>query len=389
MVELLFLLLPIAAGYGWYMGRRSVRQEREVQRSRFSRRYFQGLNFLLSDQPDKAVDHFIDMLAVDSETMETHMALGNLFRRRGEVDRAIRIHQNLVARPSLSYEDRRMAMQELGEDFMVAGLYDRAENIFEELKDDKDHRQHALEQLLNIYQATKDWQQAIDTAKAMGEAGGAPVTRAMAHFHCQLAELALDKGAGKDALKQYRKALEVDPGCTRARQALGQLLRERGEQEAALEVLKPVLDPDKDNLTECLPLIADTYARLGDEDGYREFLQQAVEKGAGASSLLALADRLAAQAGLEQAEALVLGGIKRQPNLKAFRRLIQYQRDRLEAPDAKESLNMLADLVEQQIRIRPEYRCRQCGFSSNQQYWQCPSCKSWGQIKPIRGLDGE
>ncbi|WP_341503768.1 lipopolysaccharide assembly protein LapB [Gallaecimonas sp. GXIMD4217] len=389
MVELLFLLLPIAAGYGWYMGRRSVRQEREVQRSHLSRRYFQGLNFLLSDQPDKAVDLFIDMLAVDSETMETHLALGNLFRRRGEVDRAIRIHQNLVARPSLSLEDRRMAMQELGEDFMVAGLFDRAENIFDELKDDKDHRQHALAQLLNIYQATKDWQQAIDIARAMGSGGGVSVKRACAHFHCQLAELALDKGATKDAQKQYRKALEVDPGCSRARLGMAGLLRDKGDSQGALDVLIPVLEHDRDNLTECLPLIADSFARLGDEDGYREFLQEAVAKGAGASSLLALADRLATNAGLEQAEALVLDTIKRQPTLKAFRRLIQYQRDRLSDSAAKESLNMLAELVEQQIRIRPVYRCRQCGFSANQQYWQCPSCKSWGQIKPIRGLDGE
>ncbi|EKE76686.1 lipopolysaccharide assembly protein LapB [Gallaecimonas xiamenensis] len=389
MVELLFLLLPIAAGYGWYMGRRSVRQEREVHRNRLSQRYFKGLNFLLSDQPDKAVDLFIDMLAVDAETLETHMALGNLFRRRGEVDRAIRIHQNLVARPSISEDDRRLAMMELGQDFMVAGLYDRAENIFDELKDDPDHRQQAQEQLLAIYQHTKDWHQAVKVAKAMGKDRPAAINRALGHFHCQLAELAQDKGKTGDAIKEYKKALDVDMGCTRAREGLAQLYRQANKLDDALAALVPVVSTDPDNTCEVLPLIADLFSRLGDSEGYREFLARAVIRDSGVSVVLALADLTQAQAGLDSAEDLMLDELKRHPTLKGFRRLIQYQREKVAEPSAKESLNLLAELVEQQIRIRPTYRCRHCGFSANKRYWLCPSCQQWGQIKPIRGLDGD
>ncbi|WKE63970.1 lipopolysaccharide assembly protein LapB [Gallaecimonas kandeliae] len=389
MVELLFLLLPIAAGYGWYMGRRSVRQEREVQRNRLSRRYFKGLNFLLSDQPDKAVDLFIDMLAVDAETLETHMALGNLFRRRGEVDRAIRIHQNLVARPSISEEDRRLAMFELGLDFMVSGLYDRAENIFTELKDDPDHQQQAQEQLLAIYQHTKDWYNAIKVAKAMGKDRPPAITRALAHFHCQLAELALDKGKAGEAIKEFKKALEVDSACTRAREGLAQCHRQSGRTEEALAALIPVVDTDPDNTSELLPFIADLFSRLGDSEGYHQFLARAVVRDSGVSVVLALADLIQSEAGRDNAEDLLLDELKRHPTLKGFRRLIQYQREKVAEPSAKASLNLLAELVEQQIRIRPTYRCRHCGFSANKRYWLCPSCQQWGQIKPIRGLDGD
>lgn len=130
MLEILFLLLPIAAGYGWYMGRRSLRQNQYHQRKKLSRDYFTGLNYLLSNESDKAVDLFISLLDVDDETIDTHMSLGALFRKRGEVDRSIRIHQNLIARPSLTTEQRDAAMMELGKDYMAAGFYDRAEEIF-------------------------------------------------------------------------------------------------------------------------------------------------------------------------------------------------------------------------------------------------------------------
>lgn len=388
MIEFLFLMLPIAVGYGWYMGQRSERQKRENHRNKLSRRYFKGLNFLLSDQPDKAVDIFIDMLDVDTQTLETHLALGNLFRRRGEVDRAIRIHQNLVARQSISEEERHLAMWELGQDFMVAGLYDRAENIFVELKDDSDLRQNALEQLLAIYQATKDWDEAIKVTKAMGKARPTNLTRALAHFYCQLAEMALDKGQRKDAAKQYRQALEQDKGCTRAREGLAQLLCELGKNDDALTLLKAVAETDPDSLTDVLPTIERLYRQRQDLAGYRHFLEH-YYRADSTSLVLALADIRQAEQGCAEAEALILDALKRHPTLKGFRRLIDYQEEKVDDPSARSSLHLLSELVEQQIRIRPTYCCRQCGFQANKRHWLCPSCKQWGQIKAIRGLDGD
>ncbi|HAD40004.1 MAG TPA: lipopolysaccharide assembly protein LapB, partial [Plesiomonas shigelloides] len=161
MLELLFLLLPIAAAYGWYMGRRSARQDEQQEVNRLSREYVAGVNFLLSNQQDKAVDLFLDMLKEDSGTVEAHLTLGNLFRSRGEVDRAIRIHQALVENATLTFDQRLLAMQQLGKDYLAAGLYDRAEDMFSQLVDEPDFRESALQQLLTIYQATREWAKAI------------------------------------------------------------------------------------------------------------------------------------------------------------------------------------------------------------------------------------
>jgi len=168
MHELLFLLLPVAAAYGWYMGRRSAHQDKQQEANKLSREYVAGVNFLLSNQQDKAVDLFLDMLKEDSGTVEAHLTLGNLFRSRGEVDRAIRIHQALMESASLSYEQRLLAVQQLGRDYMAAGLYDRAEDMFKQLTDETDFRVGALQQLLLIHQATSDWQQAIEVAERLG-----------------------------------------------------------------------------------------------------------------------------------------------------------------------------------------------------------------------------
>ena len=171
MLELLFLLLPVAAAYGWYMGRRSAQQNKQDEANRLSRDYVAGVNFLLSNQQDKAVDLFLDMLKEDTGTVEAHLTLGNLFRSRGEVDRAIRIHQTLMESASLTYEQRLLAIQQLGRDYMAAGLYDRAEDMFNQLTDETDFRIGALQQLLQIYQATSEWQKAIDVAERLVKLG--------------------------------------------------------------------------------------------------------------------------------------------------------------------------------------------------------------------------
>lgn len=160
MLELLFLLLPVAAAYGWYMGRRSAQQTKQDEANRLSRLRC-GVNFLLSNQQDKAVDLFLDMLKEDTGTVEAHLTLGNLFRSRGEVDRAIRIHQTLMESASLTYEQRLLAVQQLGRDYITAGLYDRAEDMFSQLIDETDFRIGALQQLLQIYQATSEWQKPL------------------------------------------------------------------------------------------------------------------------------------------------------------------------------------------------------------------------------------
>ncbi|MDG2676726.1 lipopolysaccharide assembly protein LapB, partial [Vibrio sp. 977] len=225
MLELLFLLLPIAAAYGWYMGHRSAQQDKQKQSHQISRQYMAGLNLLLSDQSDKAVDHFIELLQVDNETIDTHLALGNLFRSRGEVDRAIRIHQNLISRSGLTLDQKNLALQQLAKDYMVSGFLDRAEKIFEQLVEEPDYKEAALQQLVTIYQQTREWEKAIHYANQLAKMGNqrSRMRTNIAHFWCEIAMLDQADGNTNKAIQHFKKALSEDPKCVRASISLGRI----------------------------------------------------------------------------------------------------------------------------------------------------------------------
>ncbi|MFV7759782.1 lipopolysaccharide assembly protein LapB [Shewanella algae] len=386
MLELLFLLLPIAAAYGWYMGRRSLRQKQNSAQKKLSRDYFTGLNFLLSNESDKAVDLFISMLDVDDETIDTHLSLGSLFRKRGEVDRSIRIHQNLIARPNLATEQRDMAMMELGKDYMAAGFYDRAEEIFLNLVSQDDHSEEAETQLISIYQITKEWQKAIDITKRLPRKRQQGLKPVIAHFYCQLAEEAGDE-VGK--LKGFQAALKQDSQCGRALLSLAKTYLDAGQLPQAKQMLNQLLDADAELFADALACARQLYQELNDIDGYRELLAHAIDKGAGASVVVALAQRMIEDGNIKGAEDMVMEALYRHPTMRGFQHLMQMHIKQAEQGQARDSLAMLEKLVEQQIRFRPSYRCRECGFPAHTLYWHCPSCKSWGSIKRVRGLDGE
>ncbi|MEZ6961354.1 MULTISPECIES: lipopolysaccharide assembly protein LapB [unclassified Aeromonas] len=388
MLELLFLLLPIAAGYGWYMGRRSVRQDTQKQSNQFSRQYVAGLNYLLSDESDKAVDLFIQLLEVDSETIETHLSLGNLFRQRGEVDRAIKIHQNLVAR-QLTREQRQLALQELARDFLAAGLLDRAEAIWKELCEDSDFEETALAQLLIIHQQLREWDKAIDVAVRLQQFQGKKLAEPISHFYCEQAENALREGNQGEALAKFKRALGINPACARASLRLAELAMAEGEYERASKELLRVFEQDMDFASEAIPKLLQCYQQLGRSQALIPILEKAVEEHAGVSVTLALAKLVEERNGLSKARELVLRQLRRHPSMKGFYQLVGFQLASAEEGPAKESLELLQQLVGEQIKIKSTHKCRQCGFATHSLFWQCPSCRQWGSIKPIRGLDGE
>lgn len=227
MLELLFLLLPVAAAYGWYMGRRSAQQTKQDEANRLSRDYVAGVNFLLSNQQDKAVDLFLDMLKEDTGTVEAHLTLGNLFRSRGEVDRAIRIHQTLMESASLTYEQRLLAVQQLGRDYMAAGLYDRAEDMFNQLTDETEFRVGALQQLLQIYQLTSDWQKAIEVAERLVKLGKDKQRIEIAHFYCELALQQMGNDDMDRAMALLKKGAAADKNSARVSIMMGRVYMTR------------------------------------------------------------------------------------------------------------------------------------------------------------------
>ena len=208
MVDLWWLLipvalLPVAALSGWLAARRSQNVGPSVSTGGLRSNYFRGINYLLNEQPDKAIEAFIRVLEVDSETVETHLALGNLYRRRGEVDRAIRIHQNIIARPTLRADQRNEALLELGNDYMRAGLLDRAENLFRELCDTDGYTVPALRQIIDLYQQEKDWDQAIVCARRLAGVSGEPLGRVIAHYYCEQAGTCAAEWTAREGLTNH------------------------------------------------------------------------------------------------------------------------------------------------------------------------------------------
>ncbi|KLN45651.1 lipopolysaccharide assembly protein LapB [Providencia vermicola] len=390
MFELLFLLLPVAAAYGWYMGRRSAQQDKQLHANRLSRDYVTGVNFLLSNQQDKAVDLFLDMLKnYDSSAFEAHLTLGNLFRSRGEVERAIRIHQSLVESASLSFEQRLLATQQLGRDYMTAGVYDRAENMFQQLTDEVDFKQSALQSLLNIYQLTSEWSKAIDVAGKLVKLGHNELREQIAHFYCELAVQQLASDDLDDAQALLNKAEQADKNCARVSIMKGRIFIEQSAYEKAIHVLKQVYDQDRELVTETLPLLHDCYQRTGQLDEWEDYLRQCVAGNSGAIAELYLADIIVEKQNHEAAANYINDQIQRHPTMRLFYRLMDYHLEEAEEGRAKESLILLRKMVGEQIRTKPDYRCHKCGFTSRSLYWHCPSCRSWDTIKPIRGLDGQ
>jgi lipopolysaccharide biosynthesis regulator YciM len=388
MSELLFLFLPIAVAYGWYMGRRSGHQELKDTSLKLSEKYVAGLNYLFSDQSDKAVDVFIDMIKVDSETIDTHLALATLFRKRGEVDRAIRLHQNLIARPSLPIAQRDFAMLELGYDYLVGGLYDRAEAIFIELLDHDGYQEKAAEQLLHIYEDTKDWQKAVAVVEDYRLYQQRKIRTAFAHYYCEMADLLLSRDL-RGALKNLNQAIKADPECIRAYLSKGSLLLDKGDRKEAVKTFQEVPVRDVDYSSEIVEPLEQLYEGHRDPKAFDHYLSDLLQLGAGVSVLIKLAQRVALRDGDDAAEALVKQELLRHPTMKGFCHLMHYHINSAETGKARASLKTLQELVAQQIRNKPKYRCCNCGFSSASLIWHCPSCKSWGRIKPIRGLDGE
>lgn len=389
MLELLFLLLPVAAAYGWYMGRRSAQQDKQQEASRLSRDYVAGVNFLLSNQQDKAVDLFLDMLKEDSGTVEAHLTLGNLFRSRGEVDRAIRIHQALMESASLTYDQRLLAVQQLGRDYMAAGFYDRAEEMFSQLVDETDFRVGALQQLLIIHQATSDWPKAIEVAERLVKMGKDRQRMEIAHFYCELALQAMSSDDLDRAMNLLKKGEAADRQSARVSIMMGRIYMAKGEYGKAVGFLQRVIEQDKELVSETLEMLQACYAQLKQPAAWADYLKRCVEENTGAVAELYLSDVIEHDEGGEVAQLYINRQLQRHPTMRVFHRLMDFHLNEAEEGRAKDSLMVLRDMVGEQIRTKPRYRCHKCGFTAHALYWHCPSCRAWSSVKPIRGLDGQ
>ena len=384
------LLLPVAALSGWLMGRRELRAQARARghSNQFATEYFMGLNYLLHDRPDKAIEVFVKALDVETETIETHLALGNLFRRRGEVDRAIRIHQNLVSRDTLDTRQRGLALLELGLDYSRSGLFDRAESLFLELLELGSYQSQALRHLVEIYQQEQDWTKALEFSSRLEAASGESRATERSHFLCEQAEECLQRGAREDAAEWLERALLTDRRSVRASLMSANLAFVARDYERALQHLKRVEQQDIDFLPESLPLLVRCYRALDRPDELRDYLERVASLRTGVSPTLAMAEVLAEQDGLADAKRYIVQELKIRPTIRGIDRLVELALEG-DVGEAREDLQVLRETAIRLIAGKATYQCGHCGFAGRSLYWHCPSCKAWSTVKPIHGIEGE
>ncbi len=384
MMELLLLLLPVAAASGWFAARRSYGKSEQFRSGR-NIDYFKGLNFLLNEQPDKAIDVFIHMLEVDSETVETHLALGNLFRRRGEVDRAIRIHQNLIARPTLQPEHRAQALLELGQDYMRAGLYDRAESLFQELTESNLHREQALANLLLIYEKEKEWNRSLEISNKLESITGEQLNNQRSHYYCEMADDAYSSGDMKLASECLKKAQGCNRDSVRAAILLGEMEKAKGNYKAAIKSFKKVAENNPAYFSIILQSLRDCYEAIKDKKSFRDFLHWYVQTQNGFTETVMLSQLIRDEDGDAAAAQFLKVHLKANPSLEGLHQLLLLDPSD-ECIDAYEISRLLAALLERSVEENPAYKCTTCGFGAKTMHWQCPSCNKWSSIRPMQTI---
>lgn len=384
---IVFVLLAMAVS--WFIGYRARPKEDETEpKVDIPRDYLIGLNFLLNEETDKAVEIFVKVLEVDSDTVETHLAVGKLFRRRGEVDRAIRIHQNLIARPQLERVYREQSLYELGQDYLSAGMLDRAERIFLELVDAKSHSAQALRTLLDIYQQEKDWDHAIEIAKKYENVTRQDMHPTIAHYECELAEQALQKGQQELAVSHANNAMAVDSSCARASLLQAKIMVQQEDYANALLALQKIKEQNPNYLSEAIDLLASCYEKLNREAELEVYLRNLVDEYPRVPVVLILAERIRKWKGDKVAAMFVADYVRRFPSLRGLSLFINIYMSSVQGR-SKDDLQILQKLMKKVLASKPAYQCKSCGFAGQSLHWQCPGCRQWSTILPIHSLEEE
>lgn len=355
--------------------------DRDRDPPRISADYIRGLNLVLSRKTDEALELFIQMAKVDDETLETHFALGHLFRRRGEVDRAIRVHQNLLARPSLSQAQRDQALYALAEDYLGAGLFDRAENLYGELTDSDTVARSALERLVYIYEREREWQKAIDAHRRLEALCGESSGR-IAHYHCELAEQARRDGDLAAAREHLEHTGRTTAGALRGLLLRAAIAREDENYARALELYHGLIEQNRDFISEVLPDLLLCYRVTGREADFETYIER----------LLADDPSLAN----EMAYAAITGEMLESPALlhcieqfivrdEVLADLVDVEDLKQADPDEKRAMiERVAGALRRLALSSARYKCTNCGYSTQRFIWHCPSCKLWETVRPIQ-----
>ncbi|HEX8956552.1 MAG TPA: lipopolysaccharide assembly protein LapB [Burkholderiaceae bacterium] len=373
--------IPAFFALGWIAARIDIRQLLSESRT-LPRGYFKGLNFLLNEQPDKAIDAFIEIVKLDPETVELHFALGNLFRRRGETERAIRVHQNLLARPDLPQEHQVHALYELGQDYLKAGLLDRAEETYNKLIDTQYNAQ-ARRALLEIFQREKEWVRAIEAAHGLQEAGAGARQKEIAQFYCELAQDELVHTHPDAALALLDKALATDRKNVRATMLIGDALLAKGDTEGALLAWRRVEQQSVPHVALVAQRMMDGYRAVGRPQEGVNLLKLYLAEASSIDLLEVVFKAVFELDGVDAARQLVSDELRRTPTLLGLDKFLEV-RLMDTSLEVRPELSTVKNLVHSHAQKLARYQCSHCGFKARQFYWQCPGCNGWETYPPRR-----
>jgi lipopolysaccharide biosynthesis regulator YciM len=377
-------LLFVAAALGYVFAKYGETEDDDELPDQLSSDYLKGLNYVLNEEPDRAVELFTRMAELDDDALETHFALGGLFRKRGEVDRAIRVHQNLMARPSLGQAHKDQAEHALAEDYLSAGLFDRAEALFTKLAESSEFRVKALRRLIRIYEITQEWDRAIEVHAELERAtkGSSAVETGsqVAHYYCELAEQAREEQDIVRAREMLKQADSCREPTVRSLLALANLEADTGKPKSALRKYQKVIKQSPDLLVDVLPQLVGIYDELNDPKGLATYLHKLMAEDPG--HLPAIAMAAVRNPSIEHP--VVLDALLQFLSADAtLRQLIGGER--IEAAgesDRREMLGEVRGALRAILASKPAYHCTECGYACLALQWQCPGCRAWETVKP-------
>lgn len=377
----MLIVFPIIFAMGWFAARIDIKYLLKESRA-LPLSYFKGLNFLLNEQPDKAIEAFIEVVKVEPQTLDLHFALGSLFRRQGEIERAIRMHQNLLDRPDLPADKRLAVTYELALDFYRAGLLDKAEEIFAKLQNT--HYEHqALIHLLQIYEQEKDWEKAIATTKKMEHLAKQPYSREIAQYYCELAANDISLSKFDTAQRFLEQALSEHKQCVRAYLLMGDIAFNDKRFDEAVSTWRKIETQNTAFLSLTAERIADAYRKLNQlEEGIR-LLRSQQHDYPSLDLLNTLFHMVLEHSGAVDAAELLKDELRRNPTLLGLDKLLEAQLLSTSA-ERRYELELVKGLIHQHTRRLGMYRCEQCGFRAKQYYWRCPGCSKWESYSPRR-----
>lgn len=377
MIELLFLLLPIAAGYGWIMGRNSAKSQAHIINRQITSQYSKGLKFLLDREEDQGLEHLINLLEVSADSVEHYLTLATMFRRRGELDRAIKIHELLLKQPSLDAATLENIVIELAEDYTMAGLFDSAEHHLLKLLSHGNCR--AIELLFGIYQQTSDWQKGVSLYESYPKLFIKSQQKiAVANFYC---ELALEK----QNTKIIKKSLNLDQLVVRPLFELGKSAHNRGDYVKAISYWRDLLIQSPFYAPIFIYELEQCYQQLNLLSDFEKLIVAEVNRG-GVMIKIRYCKFLIESEQTEEAILFLSQSLQKHPNIRGFSYLLELVASK--NSDINDLISKLNQLVQSYIATKSEFQCKHCGFTSHTLYWSCPSCKHWESIVPSRGLDG-